>query len=1138
MAAGEAPARIIMAMERTPVGGDTTWDWIAPSDPAGVTDAAWVTLSGSYTFADPAEGLNLYLESDSATAAYYIDDIVIVMTAEPPTQEVNIFHGFEDGTTQGWAARYGFGVVENSTEVAHGGTHSLKMSGRTANWHAPILDIRDVVTVGVQYDVSVWARLALTETTTDMRVSVEFKPAGIPTSTYQTVINNAPVSPDGWTQFAGKYTLAQEVDYLTIYLETASAPTATFYIDDFSFSNTSHPPIQTDIPSVYETYASDFIVGAALETDGIASTRHEQLTLKHFNSVTAGNAMKPGPIHPSEDVYNWTNADMVANFARDNGLYVHGHTLVWHSQAAEWMFKDANGDPLEATPQNKQLLLDRMEAHIRTVVPRYNDVVNVWDVVNEVIDPAEDDCLRRSEWYRLAGTDYISVAFQIAREMAPTATLILNDYGETSPAKRQCMYDVVKNLQDQGVPIDGIGMQMHINIQNPTVAAIEETIEMFAELGEVHITELDMSIYPNDTDRYTTVPPEVLIKQGYRYKAIFEALRRQGAAGTGNLQSVTFWGLADDATWLTWHPIERINLPLLFDEELQAKHAYWGIIDPSRLPVFVQEQFVSRATPVLDGATETLWDMLPWIEIPAAGDLAAAFQARWDEDYLYVIVDVQDATTSTEDMVEIFVDQNNAKTTTYQNDDLHYTFPSQTMMLHYVITPNDQGYVLEARIPVSVALASGARLGFDLRVTDSSQPTEPISWNDPTHSQNTNPSQFGTLILIDELRLTTAIQGTPVIDGRWEALWTSATEIETAVWVTGRSGATAKVRTLWDEDHLYIYAVVSDTLLSKASANAWEEDSIEVFIDQNNSKAASYEPDDGQFRVNFDNEPSFNGAAASADTLTSATWIIPADQTVLLDGTYVVEAAISLTHVTPAPGVFIGFDFQVNNDEDGNGARDSVVVWNDPTGQSYQNTSRLGVLQFITKTFELTVETTGTGSGTVMPVVGTHTYPAGAQVVLTATAAAGSEFVGWGGDASGTDATTVVVMDSDKTAVAAFNLADVCVDVTDVTLTRLTTGNIYPGTEVQFRATIAPATAIPYTYTVDYGAGPSAPVSTVNNPLTFSHTFATTGTKTVTFAAWNCEMTVPLTDMAQLTVLAPAPTTYLIYLPLVMRAAP
>jgi endo-1,4-beta-xylanase len=169
-------------------------------------------------------------------------------------------------------------------------------------------------------------------------------------------------------------------------------------------------------------------------------------------------------------------------------------------------------------------------------------------------------------------------------------------------------------------------------------------------------------------------------------------------------------------------------------------------------------------------------------------------------------------------------------------------------------------------------------------------------------------------------------------------MWATANEISTDVWVEGTSGSTATIKTMWDSTNLYVYAVVSDSLLSKASSNAWEEDSIEVFVDQNNAKTSSYEADDGQFRVNYDNEQSFRGTAASTATLASATRII--------SGGYVVELAVTLNDFPPQDGGLIGFDFQVNNDQDGNGTRDSVAIWNDPTGQSYQNTSRLGVLQF------------------------------------------------------------------------------------------------------------------------------------------------------------------------------------------------
>lgn len=169
-------------------------------------------------------------------------------------------------------------------------------------------------------------------------------------------------------------------------------------------------------------------------------------------------------------------------------------------------------------------------------------------------------------------------------------------------------------------------------------------------------------------------------------------------------------------------------------------------------------------------------------------------------------------------------------------------------------------------------------------------------------------------------------------------MWAAAAEVATAVWVVGGSGATVTVKTLWDDEHLYVYAVVSDSLLSKAAIDAWEQDSFEVFVDQNNAKTTSYQPDDGQYRVNYENAQSFGGAA-SADRLTSATKIVP--------GGYIVELAIRLDAITPQEGMLMGVDFQVNDDSNGNGVRDSVVTWNDPTHQSYQNTFRLGLLQFV-----------------------------------------------------------------------------------------------------------------------------------------------------------------------------------------------
>ncbi len=186
--------------------------------------------------------------------------------------------------------------------------------------------------------------------------------------------------------------------------------------------------------------------------------------------------------------------------------------------------------------------------------------------------------------------------------------------------------------------------------------------------------------------------------------------------------------------------------------------------------------------------------------------------------------------------------------------------------------------------------------------------------------------------------------------------------------------------------------------------------------------------------------------------------------------------------------------------------------------------------------YTLTVAMSGAGAGVVTPAVGDHYYLANASVTLTATANPGSTFAGWGGDVSGTNPTITVVMDGNKTAVAVFNLEGVCVDVTGVALTLLTAGDLYTDTAVQFHAAVSPTTAIPYTYTINYGGGASAPAGTLNNPLTLQHTFPTTGAKSVIFEAWSCAMTAPVSVTLPLTIVGRGAAGHVVYLPIVLRA--
>jgi len=254
-----------------------------------------------------------------------------------------------------------------------------------------------------------------------------------------------------------------------------------------------------------------------------------------------------------------------------------------------WFFLDENGRPMvdETDPEkreaNKQLLLQRLETHVRTVVERYKDDIKSWDVVNEVIEPGDPDGMRNSLWYQITGTDFIETAFRAAREAGgPDIRLYINDYGTDDPKKRDLLYNLVKEMLERGVPIDGVGHQTHISVPWPPVEQIIESMKKFAELGLDNIvTELDMSLYAwNDRRDYgDDIPEAVLQKQAERYRDLFTAFKENKDI----LSEVTFWGISDAHTWLSSFPIVRTEAPLLFDKNFHAKPAFWGVVDPSKL---------------------------------------------------------------------------------------------------------------------------------------------------------------------------------------------------------------------------------------------------------------------------------------------------------------------------------------------------------------------------------------------------------------------------------------------------------------------------------------------------------------------------------------------------------------------------
>jgi endo-1,4-beta-xylanase len=330
-------------------------------------------------------------------------------------------------------------------------------------------------------------------------------------------------------------------------------------------------------PKLRELFREDWLVGAAVNRDTIVS--HADLLDVHFNSVTPENEMKFASLHPAENVYAFDDADAIVRFARERGMNVRGHTLVWHNQTPDWVFSE-DGDP--DRPADRDTLLARMKAHIDTVVRRYRGDVYAWDVVNEAVADEGPDVLRDTKWLRIAGEAYIAKAFEYAHEADPDALLFYNDYNECQPAKREKIYGLVRSLLERGVPVHGIGMQAHWNLFTPAPDDIRAAIERYASLGvQVQITEMDVSVYGHEDRRTDLREPtgEMLRLQEERYRQFFAVFREYRDVISG----VTFWGVADDRTWLDHFPVRsRKNWPLLFDTRHRPKAAFRAVAELAR----------------------------------------------------------------------------------------------------------------------------------------------------------------------------------------------------------------------------------------------------------------------------------------------------------------------------------------------------------------------------------------------------------------------------------------------------------------------------------------------------------------------------------------------------------------------------
>ena len=338
-----------------------------------------------------------------------------------------------------------------------------------------------------------------------------------------------------------------------------------------------------------QAFKGDFVIGVAINTAQIRGidARGDALIESQFNSISPEDALKWERIHPRPGRYNFDLADQYVAFGEEYHMFIVGHTLVWHSQVPDWVFRDDKGNLL-----GRDALLARMKEHIFTVVGRYKGKIQSWDVVNEALN--DDGTLRQSLWYKIIGPDYIEKAFQFAHEADPQAQLIYNDYSLENEPKRSGAIALVKKLRSEGIYITGVGIQGHDHMDWPTVEQEDATISAFAAAGiKVAITEFDMDVLPKTGQQPTAdvslkiaqnaalnpypngLPDSVQQALATRYADLFRVFLKH----RDTVERVTFWGVTDADSWLNDWPVKgRTSYPLLFDRNGQPKPAYDAVL--------------------------------------------------------------------------------------------------------------------------------------------------------------------------------------------------------------------------------------------------------------------------------------------------------------------------------------------------------------------------------------------------------------------------------------------------------------------------------------------------------------------------------------------------------------------------------
>ena len=862
-------------------------------------------------------------------------------------------------------------------------------------------DITDAVELGEEYQYSFWAKLSdVYKDAPEEQRNVDFAPfyvsGGEATylGSYSTGVLSGEITKTltagEWTKFSGTFNVPKTADQIVIRIieqgtnyGQGDCVKGAYCVTGVSMKKITRPKpeIEKDIPewktSVTESLGNDSIAGTAIMLSEISDDTLMELVEKHFNAVTFGNELKPDAlfnyqidgnsvptktitfegeelqvpvVNDAGDSLDFSRADAMAdkilewnNAHPDQKIRIRGHVLVWHSQTQEWFFHE-NYD-ITKPYVNKETMNRRLEWFISSVFDhyfgeaangKYDGLFYGWDVVNEAVigNTYRTDKVSAAEslseirhgnnsswWHVYESNEFIINAFKYANKYAPAnVELYYNDFGETDNTKCEGIVKLINDVKSaEGTRLDALGMQAHYNVDGFSAAQFKSVAKKYAQAaGKVQLTELDFKASSTYDGTAATKESEYT-KMAYCHKNLYEAIKALKAEGA-NVSGLTVWGVIEPNSWL--HSQSNLGggasgsaqCPLLFDGNYKAKPAYWAYVDATKLQPAIQKVTITEAKDGnIAGETYTI----------DQGAVQAEFIPVWDADGLTIQVKVKDTTVNDADAVTVYVDPDNSASD---------ITPHKVTVARTAAAAIAGGY--QATVKVSMkGLKVAQQISLDVVVNNDG---ETGSFNDLTGKQESSSKYYAVATMKPGIEKIP--YGIISIDADADAAWGNAVNIPLTINKGSEASANAKV--LWDDDNLYVYATVKDAVLDKTGAQTHEQDSLEVFIDEDNGKTASYGEDDKQYRINYNNEQSFNGKKCLAENVKSATKTI--------DGGYVVEAAFKWTDIKPANGAKIGLEFQINDAK--GGKRIGTLSWYDETGMGWSGSNVYGTVELTGKT--------------------------------------------------------------------------------------------------------------------------------------------------------------------------------------------